>query len=135
MAMNEACSLPSLDQLHRRAELDGLRALAIFGVMYTHFVNDSSMLGTLGVYLRCRIVIEANKATLPSTLKTFYIRRILRIFPIYYLFLFGLWIAGSREIEEQIWWHATFNSNLLFSFRPFTALTPHFWTLAVEEQC
>ena len=28
----------------RREELDGLRALAIFGVMYTHFVNDDSVL-------------------------------------------------------------------------------------------
>ena len=28
----------------RRKELDGLRALAIFGVMYTHFVNDDSAL-------------------------------------------------------------------------------------------
>jgi peptidoglycan/LPS O-acetylase OafA/YrhL len=132
----------------RRKELDGLRALAIFGVMYTHFVNDDSALGTLGVYLffvlsgylisgillRCRDLIEGSRATPSGTLRTFYVRRILRIFPVYYLYLFGLLIVGSTEIHEQFWWHATFNSNLLFSFFPFTSLTPHLWTLSVEEQ-
>jgi peptidoglycan/LPS O-acetylase OafA/YrhL len=132
----------------RRTELDGLRALAILGVMYTHFVNDDSVLGTLGVYLffvlsgylitgillRCKDLIEAKKATLGGTLKTFYIRRSLRIVPVYYLCLFILLIAGSHEVREQIWWHVTFNSNFLFSLVPFTDLTAHFWTLAVEEQ-
>jgi peptidoglycan/LPS O-acetylase OafA/YrhL len=144
--MNDAYRLPALDG--RRTELDGLRALAVLGVMYTHFVNDDSALGTLGVYLffvlsgylisgillRSRDLISAHKATRQSALKTFYIRRILRIFPVYYLFLFALWIAGSYEVREQIWWHATFTSNLLFALTPFTAVTAHLWTLAVEEQ-
>jgi peptidoglycan/LPS O-acetylase OafA/YrhL len=133
---------------NRRKELDGLRALAILGVMSTHFVNDDSALGTLGVYLffvlsgylisgillRSRDLIVAHKATRQSALQTFYIRRILRIFPVYYLFLFALWIAGSHEVRQQIWWHATFTSNLLFALTPFTAVTAHLWTLAVEEQ-
>jgi len=37
--------------VHRFEELDGLRAFAILGVLYTHFINDDSMLGTLGVQL------------------------------------------------------------------------------------
>jgi peptidoglycan/LPS O-acetylase OafA/YrhL len=118
------------------------------GVLYTHFINDDSMLGTLGVelffvlsgylitgiLLRGRSLIEAGESTLPTVLKSFYIRRALRILPVYYLCLFGLWLAGSHEVRDQIWWHATFNSNMLFVFIPFTNLTPHFWTLAVEEQ-
>jgi peptidoglycan/LPS O-acetylase OafA/YrhL len=134
--------------MHRFAELDVLRAFALLGVMYTHFVNDDSMLGSLGVYLffvlsgylisgillRCRGLIEAGKSTLTTVLKTFYIRRALRILPVYYLFLFGLSFAGSHEVREQFWWHVTFNSNLLFVFIPFTTVTPHLWTLAVEEQ-
>ena len=61
-------------------------------------------------------------------LRTFYLRTFLRIFPVYYLYLIGFWLAGSQEIRQQFWWHATFNSNLLFSFIPFTSLTPHFFT-------
>jgi peptidoglycan/LPS O-acetylase OafA/YrhL len=134
--------------VHRFEELDSLRAFAILGVLYTHFINDDSMLGTLGVelffvlsgylitgiLLRGRSLIEAGESTLPTVLKSFYIRRALRILPVYYLCLFCLWLAGSQEVRDQIWWHATFNSNMLFVFIPFTNLTPHFWTLAVEEQ-
>jgi peptidoglycan/LPS O-acetylase OafA/YrhL len=138
----------SIDGVHRKAELDGLRALAVLGVMYTHFVNGDSTLGTLGVYLffvlsgylisgillRLRDAIDATDATISNALKTFYIRRALRIIPVFYLCLFGLAFAGSREVRTQFWWHVTFNSNILFSKYPFTDLTPHFWTLAVEEQ-
>jgi peptidoglycan/LPS O-acetylase OafA/YrhL len=134
--------------VHRFHELDGLRAFAILGVLYTHFINDESMVGTLGVelffvlsgylitgiLLRGRNLIEACESTLPTVLKSFYIRRALRILPVYYFCLFCLWLAGSQEVKDQIWWHATFNSNMLFVFIPFTNLTPHFWTLAVEEQ-
>jgi peptidoglycan/LPS O-acetylase OafA/YrhL len=73
--MNNACRQRALDG--RRTELDGLRALAILGVMYTHFVNDDSAFGSLGVYLffvlsgylisgillRSRDLIAAHKAT------------------------------------------------------------------------
>jgi peptidoglycan/LPS O-acetylase OafA/YrhL len=138
---------PTSKSMHRFEELDGLRAFALLGVMYTHFVNDDSMLGSLGVYLffvlsgylisgillRCRGLIEAGKSTLTTVLKTFYIRRALRILPVYYLFLFGLWFAGSHEVREQFWWHVTFNSNSLFVFIPFTTVTPHLWTLALKS--
>ena len=134
--------------LPRHPELDSLRAFAIFGVMYTHFVNDDSMLGTLGVdlffvlsgylisgiLLRCRTLIESGGSNIPATLRTFYVRRGLRILPVYYLCLVGLVLAGNQEARDQFWWHATFNSNILFVLRPFTTVTSHFWTLAVEEQ-
>ena len=37
-------------------------------------------------------------------------------------------------MQEQFWWHITFNSNLLFTLKPFTNITAHLWTLSVEEQ-
>ena len=144
-----ANDLPPLrNDLPRHPELDSLRAFAILGVMYTHFVNDDSMLGTLavdlffvlsgylitGILLRCRTFIEAGESSVPAILRTFYLRRCLRILPVYYLCLFGLVLAGSQEVRDHVWWHATFNSNLLFVFKPFSEFTAHFWTLAVEEQ-
>jgi peptidoglycan/LPS O-acetylase OafA/YrhL len=135
---------------YRRAELDGVRAFAILAVMYFHFATDglSSWLGTLGVHLffvlsgylitgillGCRDSVEAGKSTMGRVLKVFYIRRALRILPVYYLCLVGIWIFGNPDIRWQFWWHTTFNSNLLFVFTPFTDLTAQFWTLSVEEQ-
>jgi peptidoglycan/LPS O-acetylase OafA/YrhL len=135
------------DYVKRYEDLDGLRAIAILSVMYAHFLYDSAigMLGVwlffvlsgyliTGILLRCRDEIEKGRATPAGTFKTFYVRRALRILPIYYLCLIGTWVVGDAETRNQIWWHAAFSSNLLFMFHPLDWLTVHFWTLAIEEQ-
>src|SRR5262249_13935552 len=60
----------------------------------------------------------------PDYFRGFFVRRVLRIFPLYYAALIGTLIAGDTSI-----WLWTYLSN----FHPNTAL-PHFWSLAVEEQ-
>lgn len=128
--------------------MDGLRALAILGVLYAHFCNYESALGLLGVWLffglsgflitgillRALDHIEAGRGSLSEALRTFYLRRALRILPVYYLYLFGLVLLGSDTVRDQLWWHITFSSNFYFSLYPLTRFTPHFWSLAVEEQ-
>jgi len=132
----------------RCRQLDGLRALSILGVLYAHFSGRESALGSLGVLLffvlsgylisgillRCRDEIEAENTTFKHVLKAFYVRRILRILPVYYLCLAVIWIFGDPASRGQIWWHAGFASNFYFASHPFSELTGHFWTLAVEEQ-
>jgi peptidoglycan/LPS O-acetylase OafA/YrhL len=132
----------------RYRELDGLRAFAILGVMYAHFYHEESAVGSLGVLLffvlsgylisgillRCRDQIEAGDASFGGVLKAFYMRRVLRILPVYYVCLVLIFIFGDPAIRAQLLWHAGFASNFYFSSHPFTGLTGHFWTLSVEEQ-
>ena len=115
----DVCPLP-LQQCHRDACASGC--------------SSCSALLITGILLRCRDEIEKGRATPAGTFKTFYVRRALRILPIYYLCLIGTWVVGDAETRNQIWWHAAFGSNLLFMFHPLDWLTVHFWTLAIEEQ-
>jgi peptidoglycan/LPS O-acetylase OafA/YrhL len=131
----------------RVKQLDGLRAFALIGVMYTHFLSYESQLGPLGVrlffvlsgylisgiLLRCRDAIKSGRAAPSAALRSFYIRRFLRIVPVYYLCLVVIFQLGDVPAGE-IGWHFVFASNIYFMFHPFTDITGHFWTLSVEEQ-
>jgi peptidoglycan/LPS O-acetylase OafA/YrhL len=147
---------------HYRA-LDGLRGVAILGVFYYHVyllqlarIRISNPLwipmpladfGATGVdlffvlsgFLITGILIRARRAV--NYYSAFYIRRALRLAPLYYLAViltFGLhWIvpaAHSYPAEVQIWFWLDF-SNFYGAFHP-DGVQPlgHFWTLAIEEQ-
>lgn len=133
--------------------LDGLRGLAILLVVFYHnfgFINYS-FFGWLGVdlffvlsgYLITDILLRAMEKK--EGLSHFYIRRILRIFPLYYLSLFLFLIILPRfdsfqapfqyYVDNQFWlW--TFLQNWLYIFKPSgqTHTLHHLWSLAVEEQ-
>jgi len=105
--------------------LEGLRAFAVISVMISHWLNASYLFripfGHAGVqvffvlsgFLISRILLNerAKNKELNKSLKTFYIRRTLRIFPLYYLVLalflnlaFTIILAGVswRIIESPI---------------------------------
>lgn len=147
---------------HYMIQLDALRALAVFAVMLQHFVPDSSQGSILyffksilpwgklgvslffvlsgflitGILLRCRDTIDLAKQNNWFTIKRFYIRRFLRIFPIYYLTLVVTAIASIPSVRETFFWHLTYTSNIYIALTgnwndgPIT----HFWSLSVEEQ-
>ena len=134
--------------------LDGLRGVAILLVVFYHnfgFINYF-FFGWLGVdlffvlsgFLITDILLKTRNQ--PYYLKNFYIRRVLRIFPLYYLslivffILFPLFNVEALDlnyyVEHQIWFW-TYLQNWLFIFQPAaddTAALNHFWSLAVEEQ-
>ena len=66
------------------------------------------------------------------SIKNFFARRILRIFPIYYLFLLIIYICNDTFVRSHIWYYIGYSSNLLRDIDKKSL--PHFWTLAVEEQ-
>ena len=80
-------------------QLDGLRAFAVLAVIYSHYIPSKYHLnipwGSAGVqlffilsgFLITSILIKSRGERLGKSLKTFYIRRAFRIFPLYYLVL------------------------------------------------
>ncbi|MCA8924499.1 MAG: acyltransferase [Planctomycetes bacterium] len=133
-------------------QLDGLRALAVGAVLITHFLPGTELTrrvdwGVIGVrlffvlsgFLITRILLDARAQkdagalTLGRAFKTFYLRRVLRIFPIYYLTVLVM-AAASPTIREQAWVFLLYLQNLKFAWDGAYGVAPHFWTLAVEEQ-
>ncbi|WP_347303182.1 acyltransferase [Croceibacterium sp. TMG7-5b_MA50] len=129
-------------------QLDGLRCFAVLGVLITHYWLQSSWFGHLGVrlffvlsgFLITGILLdehaEGRPARIGASLAAFYARRVLRLFPTYYLML-AVGLAFRVEgVRETIWYHATFLSNLWYARQPDWEpwATVHLWTLAVEEQ-
>jgi peptidoglycan/LPS O-acetylase OafA/YrhL len=147
------------DKRHNRA-LDGLRFMAFLMVYFFHALQWSPWgqwpiirFGYLGVpiffvlsgFLIGGILLDLKDKTQPgfglsAKLKTFYIRRALRIFPVYYLFigvLAALLVLSRRPdpiASSSFIWHLSYLTN----FRSFAVgmahiRQGHFWSLAVEE--
>lgn len=139
----QKATTPHPARLERKEQLDGLRAIAIGLVLYSHFWNLDTALGTEGVYLFfvlsgyliTGVLLRARGKA--SALTRFYIRRSLRIFPAYYITLGFAWLFNLGAIRGSILWHVCYLSNVWFVRRndwsyPWTA--GHLWSLSVEEQ-
>jgi peptidoglycan/LPS O-acetylase OafA/YrhL len=133
-------------------QLDAIRAAAIFLVMIQHWAPSLShvipwggigvrcffvLSGFLitGILLRGRDLIDAGQTTRGFQTRQFYIRRSLRIFPIYYLTLIVGCAIGIKLLRDTFWWHAAYLSNfydITVGFWP--EYIGHLWSLSVEEQ-
>ena len=133
----------------RDIQLDALRAIAVTMVLYSHFfaAGGSSFLGHLGVrlffvlsgFLITRLLLEARAAAefeAGPALRSFYIRRALRIFPPYFAVLGLVWLTDLEQSRGSLLWHALYLSNFWYALR--NEWTPwllcHFWSLSIEEQ-
>jgi peptidoglycan/LPS O-acetylase OafA/YrhL len=122
--------------------LDGLRAIAALMVLSYHFCQYTKMrgpwaLGQTGVdlffvlsgFLITSILLEAPEKDWREV-RLFYLRRTLRIFPLYYAVLIGLALAGWGSS----FWFWIYLQNIPFALAMRVAGPGHFWSLAVEEQ-
>ena len=134
---------------------DGLRALAFLLVFISHKAPSpvTDRYGTAGVwiffvlsgFLITRILaearggIDAGRSSFRSSLSRFYVRRTARIFPVYYVFLAvvtvaGLWglvEVGSPARQLSNWFYL---SNIYIGLNGWETRLGHLWSLAVEEQ-
>ncbi|MEO6283644.1 MAG: acyltransferase [Dyadobacter sp.] len=141
-------------------QLDGLRTIAVVLVIMFHWfpVDKGFNLisnGPLGVtlffvlsgFLITRILLQ-NRLLRPvyrfsDIYKVFMVRRVLRIFPLYYLMLLFVWLAPRiafiPDIQTDFYEHPLhyllYSSNFLIDKTGnWSNVLSIFWTLAVEEQ-
>jgi len=69
-----------------------------------------------------------------SILKQFYIRRFLRIFPLFYAAILVGLLLQADSMGETWCWHVSYLSNIYFYLFGWHGSLSHFWSLAVEEQ-
>jgi peptidoglycan/LPS O-acetylase OafA/YrhL len=172
MSADEAVATGSLaPSAHNHLSgLDGMRGIAVLLVLVYHFTSNytdefigkhsfTSLLyqfpnvGWCGVdvffvlsgFLITGILCDAKGA--PQYFLNFYMRRVLRIFPLYYGFLLVLFVFVPRvtpfpqdirdHIGEQVWFWG-YGMNLYYAMPSHLLLDglglQHFWSLAVEEQ-
>ena len=147
--------------------LDGIRGLAILMVMLSHFIVVGGNLaapsafsrlmksGYLGVdlffvlsgFLITGILMDSKAS--PNYFRAFYMRRSLRIFPLYYALLALAWMSvvfitpGDRAGlagQDSMAWFWLYASNIGMAVKGNWLASPtwvglgHFWSLAVEEQ-
>jgi peptidoglycan/LPS O-acetylase OafA/YrhL len=134
--------------------LDGLRGIAIMAVLFQHNFNflPLSKFGWIGVdlffvlsgFLITDILIKTREQK--NFLSGFYLRRILRIFPLYYgvLILFFIVAPLADRINDQYDFYITNQGMLWGHLQNWLYITnsepnnygmfTHFWSLSIEEQ-
>lgn len=131
--------------------LDSLRAIAVLFVLGYHYgLLDFGWMGVqiffvLSGYLITGILLEAKARPLGEYLRTFYMRRSLRIFPLYFTFLL---VASALTLSccsfplfNDTWMYMyTYTLNWIEPWRMLhlkddrTDVFYHLWTLSIEEQ-
>jgi peptidoglycan/LPS O-acetylase OafA/YrhL len=128
--------------------LDGLRAVFVVAVVVSHFFRDLRILGHLGVgaffvlsgFLITWLLFKEHDAAGTVSLREFYARRSLRIFPAYYVFLLVAFaVCAALRVAPppaEVVAALTYTMNIHEAHPvPGGALfASHAWSLAMEEQ-
>ena len=148
-----AVTSPSPTADARQPQLDAVRAFAVMLVIWQHTMRPVRVLtrdaGAIGVviffvlsgFLITGILLDARTAadeageSRGGVLRRFYIRRFLRIFPLYYGIIAVAWALGQPEVRQQIGWLLTYTTNFrMAAIGGNIGMPTPFWSLAVEEQ-
>lgn len=135
-------------QLGYMPQLDGLRTIAVGAVLAQHYEVISHGAGygvhlffVLSGFLITRILLAEREnvtttgITRRRAFRQFYVRRTLRIFPLYYLVVLAGISFNVADAREYAPWLLTYTINLEMAAQGwYIANFAHFWSLAVEEQ-
>eukprot|EP01136_Pigoraptor_vietnamica_P044419 Opistho-1_new@21151 len=102
---------------------DGLFGVDLFFVLSGFLITS--------ILLNAKDNANGNRMTI---IKSFYIRRALRIFPIYYLLIAIVYLLNDQSVKDHLIYYLSYTSNFLtFKLRDWGSIS-HTWSLAVEEQ-
>lgn len=152
---NETAEQPPV-ALKYNPQIDGLRFCAVFFVVCYHWLPSvthipiASFFGgiinfffVLSSFLITRLLFAAreksSKLGIPKikVMQVFLLRRTIRIFPAYYLFLLLVLLLPTvgSEVRDNAGIYFSYLANYhIFQLQDFPEVTPHIWTLAIEEQ-
>jgi len=134
-------------------QIDSFRFFAVLLVLFSHWLSgfplvEKLRLGAIGVEIffvisgflislqlfQYKNLIDTKQTSSGKAIFVFYVRRFLRIFPLYYFILIlATWI-NSGEIRTAAAWNFGYASNFYFiKVQHWTSTFSHFWSLSVEE--
>jgi peptidoglycan/LPS O-acetylase OafA/YrhL len=149
-----------------RPELDGLRFFAFLAVYVVHTVGFGiehphkylpnwlgDLMGTIGLagvfgvdlffvlssYLITELLLRERAARGELDVKAFYVRRMLRIWPLYFLFVFAAYALTFVVPSEGLTWkhvlgYMLFVGNWVYFLMPVTTVAAPLWSVSLEEQ-
>ena len=149
-----------------RPEIDGLRFFAFLAVYLRHTIGFGiggshhhvpnwlgDLLGTVGIagdfgvdlffvlssYLITELLMRERSVRGELDIRAFYIRRILRIWPLYFFFIAVALIMTALVPSEGLTWKHLlgllfFAGNWVFMLMPVSSIAVPLWSIAIEEQ-
>lgn len=146
--------------------LNGLRAIAAMAVVISHITlhlsdfnldpyilgkspdgspqgllmagNGVSMFFALSGFLITYLLLLEKKEKAKVNIRFFYFRRILRIWPLYYLFiiicLVAMYFSGAKINSTALLFYVFYAPNIPFIIGNSIPILAHYWSLGVEEQ-
>ena len=130
--------------LTKRPQIDGLRALAMLGVLYVHFWNDMPVTENVRVtlflvisgFLITHILMNAKARGGHIVVRNFYVRRALRLFPALMVCFAVAWALNADGFRASAAWHFMPTSNIYFAIQKqmHPWVMGHLWSLNLLEQ-
>ncbi len=136
--------------------LNGIRAIAALSVVISHILQNLVTFGlpgqsgielasygvtmffTLSGFLITFLLLLEKEKYRDVNIRQFYVRRILRIWPLYYFYLLVsilvLFIYNREELTGYTWFYFLLLANVPYILEMQVPVIGHYWSLGVEEQ-
>ena len=143
--------MPQNNSIHLPG-LNGLRAIAALSVMWSHTFQSTfgdwgikgfqlpvvadgvTMFFVISGFLITYLLLNEQEKSHDISIPQFYMRRILRIWPIYYVYMAIALTVTSTWNDSNIWYYCFFGANIPFVLAAGIWPIVHYWSIGVEEQ-